>query len=106
MFYHAHFYYDRTEEAEAKAIRAACEDHFGARLRVGPLFNMPIGPHPVPMFEIDCHEVTLNELKSWLKENRAGHSVLIHPNTGDDLKDHTEHATWLGKPLSLRLERL
>lgn len=28
-------------------------------------------------------------------------SVLIHPNTDDSLKDHTEHATWMGQPWPL-----
>ncbi len=28
-------------------------------------------------------------------------SVLIHPNTGDAYRDHTELATWMGTPYPL-----
>jgi DOPA 4,5-dioxygenase len=30
--------------------------------------------------------------------------VLIHPNTGDVYKDHTELPAWLGKPWPLDLD--
>ena len=30
-------------------------------------------------------------------------SVLIHPNTGNALKDHRDLATWIGRPWPLRL---
>jgi DOPA 4,5-dioxygenase len=31
-------------------------------------------------------------------------NVLVHPQTGDSLKDHTDHATWLGEPATLKVE--
>lgn len=31
---------------------------------------------------------------------------LLHPETGDDLLDHTAHAVWFGPPRELRLDRL
>jgi DOPA 4,5-dioxygenase len=39
----------------------------------------------------------------WLSLNRQGLVVLIHPLTGDDLADHTEHAIWMGavRPLDV-----
>jgi aromatic ring-cleaving dioxygenase len=37
----------------------------------------------------------------WLVINRGPLSALIHPNTGDDLRDHTQRATWMGQPLPL-----
>lgn len=33
-------------------------------------------------------------------------SVLIHPNTNDSFKDHTELATWMGKPWPLYTDML
>jgi aromatic ring-cleaving dioxygenase len=36
--------------------------------------------------------------------NRDGLAVLLHPETGDDYRDHTAHAAWLGAMLPLRLE--
>lgn len=37
----------------------------------------------------------------WLVINRGPLSALIHPNTGDDERDHTQRATWMGQPLPL-----
>jgi DOPA 4,5-dioxygenase len=36
--------------------------------------------------------------------NRDDLVVLLHPETGDDLADHTAHAAWFGAVLPLRLE--
>jgi len=40
----------------------------------------------------------------WLMLNRDDLVVLLHPETGDDLVDHTVHAAWFGAVLPLRLE--
>jgi aromatic ring-cleaving dioxygenase len=40
----------------------------------------------------------------WLMLNRDGLTVLLHPETGDDLTDHTAHAAWFGAALPLRVE--
>jgi len=36
--------------------------------------------------------------------NRNGLSILLHPETGDDYRDHRAHAAWLGAVLPLRLD--
>jgi DOPA 4,5-dioxygenase len=43
------------------------------------------------------------EVMPWLMVNRSGLTVFVHANTGDNLKDHTEHVIWLGpsEPLNL-----
>ena len=38
--------------------------------------------------------------------NREGLDILVHPNTGDDVKDHTDHSLWLGEKLELNIELL
>jgi len=42
-------------------------------------------------------------LLPWLMLNRGRLTVLLHPETGDDYRDHTAHAAWLGDALPLRL---
>ncbi|MEL0630893.1 DOPA 4,5-dioxygenase family protein [Psychromonas aquatilis] len=37
------------------------------------------------------------------EKERNGLTVLVHALTGDNLKDHTEHAYWLGHPVALNL---
>ena len=34
---------------------------------------------------------------------RDGLTIFIHPNTGDDLADHTRHAVWMGQILPLEV---
>jgi aromatic ring-cleaving dioxygenase len=42
----------------------------------------------------------------WLALNHAGLDVLIHPNTGDALRDHRDGALWLGHSHVLNLAAL
>jgi len=39
----------------------------------------------------------------WLALYRHGLEVFLHPDTGNDLLDHTDHAIWMGaiRPLDL-----
>jgi len=39
----------------------------------------------------------------WLVINRGPLSALVHPNTGDAERDHTQRATWMGEKLPLDL---
>jgi len=94
-------------ESEAKFAR---ELHERVRrefpeLRIYKLFERPVGPHPTAMFEVDTFDPhQTGTLFSWLVVNRGPCSVLIHPNTGDGYKDHTESMAWIGKPWPLYLD--
>ena len=37
----------------------------------------------------------------WLMLHRQGLTVLLHPETGDEIADHTAHACWMGEMLPL-----
>ena len=37
----------------------------------------------------------------WLVINRGPLSALVHPNTGDGERDHSQRATWMGERLPL-----
>ncbi len=39
----------------------------------------------------------------WLVINRGPLSALVHPNTNDMERDHTQRATWMGEKLPLDL---
>lgn len=59
------------------------------------------------MFEVNVFNPTqLGALTSWFVQNRGPCSVLIHPNTGDDVKDHTVNASWLGDKVPLDVDLL
>jgi aromatic ring-cleaving dioxygenase len=104
--YHAHVYFDESTAASAQGLRQRIADELRGQVRVHGLIGEPIGPHPLPMFEIDVPAGRLEALMAWLMLNHGPHSVLIHPITGDDLKDHSDHPAWIGPPLPLRLDIL
>jgi DOPA 4,5-dioxygenase len=58
----------------------------------------------VSFYQVAFAPETFAELMPWLALNREDLSILVHPETGDDLADHSDHAMWLGDSLTLRLE--
>ncbi|GAB7352264.1 hypothetical protein MBLNU459_g2727t1 [Dothideomycetes sp. NU459] len=73
-------------------------------LRIYTLWDRPIGPHPVAMFEVNLFTpAQFGAFVPWLVINRGPLSALLHPNTGDDIRDHSQLATWLGQPFPLQL---
>lgn len=102
--YHAHVYYEPATRALAEQLRHAMGERFAVTL--GRWHDAPIGPHPRSMYQVAFDVPEFHRLVPWLMLNRAGLSVLVHPNTGDDYEDHARFALWLGPPLPLRLEAL
>ena len=103
--WHAHVYYAPATRPVAEAVRAGLGVHFPAA-RLGRWHDVPIGPHPRAMFQVAFAPALLPALLPWLMLNRQGLAVLLHPETGHELADHTAHAAWLGEILTLRTEVL
>lgn len=101
--YHAHVYYNATTRPRAESIREALGAQFTVTL--GRWHDEPVGPHPISMYQVAFDADQFPGVVPWLMANHAGLSVLIHPNSGDDLGDHSERAMWLGAPVPLRLEQ-
>ena len=72
------------------------------------IFEKPVGPWPTPMWQLVLKGPNffsdLGKAVAWLSLNRGGFSVMIHPNTSDELLDHTERTMWIGKSYKLKLE--
>jgi len=104
-----HVYYNHTspEDTEyAKQLHARFAREF-PELPVYRLWDRPIGPHPTAMFQLNTftpHQT--GAVFAWLVVNRGPCDVFVHPNTGDEYKDHAERASWIGKPWPLNLEML
>lgn len=78
--------------------------HEFPELRIYRVWDRPLGPHPVGMFEVNVvTPAQFGAFVSWLVINRGPLSALVHPNTDDDERDHTQRATWLGDRLPLDL---
>lgn len=102
--YHAHVYYDPQTRAAAARLREEIAARFAARL--GRWHDEPVGPHPVSMYQVAFEAAEFPGLVPWLMLNRGELSVLVHPLTGDDYRDHARFALWLGRQVPLRLEIL
>lgn len=101
--YHAHVYFDATSVDKARRICTACAERHGAVM--GRVHEKPVGPHPEWSCQLAFGPEKAGDVIGWLALNREGLVVLIHPETGDALKDHTDHAIWMGaiKPLDLSI---
>lgn len=74
--------------------------------RLGNVHDTPIGPHPLPMYQIEYDEYKRAAVENFLQQNHRNLSVLLHEVTGDHVRDHTDGARWMGKPLELDIEFL
>ncbi len=102
--FHAHVYFDTATRDAAALVR----EELGAKfeVRLGRWHDQPIGPHPKSMYQVAFLPNQFDKVVPWLMLNHQGLDILIHPETGDDVKDHTDHALWLGEKLELNIEFL
>lgn len=102
--YHAHIYYSAEQRPAASALRDAFA-HLKTsgekpQIRfVGRMMDGPIGPHPIPQYEIHFPQASRADVISAIEA--TGLRALVHPLTDDDLADHTTLAHWIGEPLEL-----
>jgi DOPA 4,5-dioxygenase len=102
--YHAHVYFDAASRARALALCEAAGQRFP--LTVGRMHDGPVGPHPRGSCQLAFDADRFGEVMPWLVEHRNGLTIFAHANTGDSLKDHTEHVIWLGPSETLNLAAL
>ncbi|MDF2394973.1 4,5-dioxygenase [Pseudomonas sp. 3MA1] len=99
--YHAHVYFDASTLDRARALCEQAAQLF--ELKMGRVHERPVGPHPDWSCQLAFAPEVFAQVVPWLALNRQGLVVFLHPDTGDDLLDHTEHAIWMGamRPLDL-----
>ena len=102
--YHAHVYYDAERKPEAAKLRAAIEDRFDVVM--GRWHDRPVGPHPMWSYQVAFAPDVFGPLVGFLALNHASLIVFIHPNTGNDVADHTDHAIWIGEQQELDVSML
>ena len=102
--FHVHVYFDPPTRVTALAVRDGLAERFDVEL--GRIHDRPMGPHPKSMYQVKFAPSEFSALVQWLMLNHAGLDVLIHPETGDDIADHTVNALLLGEKLALYIEVL
>jgi aromatic ring-cleaving dioxygenase len=104
MNYHAHIYWRTADERQtAMAIRTYLHDNGCA---LGRIWDRPIGPHPLPMYQVMYDSSIKDCIEQYLTKNH-NLSILLHEDIGvDHVRDHTAGARWIGPQLDLDLDFL
>jgi aromatic ring-cleaving dioxygenase len=102
--YHIHVYYDPDTRDRAAQLRAWIEERF--TVRMGRWHDVPVGPHPTAMYQIQFETSLFPTLVPFIMMNRMGLTILLHPQSGRPRDDHTINATWMGAVLPLNTEVL
>lgn len=100
--YHIHVYYDATTKPKAEALRAKLEAAFPSA-SYGRWHDKPVGPHPEWSYQVHFPVELFAQIVPFVALERDGLTVLIHPNTGDGLRDHRDYALWMGSMPALNL---
>ena len=100
MNYHAHVYWKNNAEREiAISMRPS---FLSMSASLGAIHDKPIGPHPLPMYQIMYDTSIQTEVETLLRIQPM--SILLHEDIGiDHVKDHTDGARWINTPLELDL---
>ena len=100
--FHAHVYFDQNSMEKAQWLCEAASKLFPVTM--GRMHQKPVGPHPMWSCQLAFAPEVFGEVMAWLALNRDGLIVFTHPETGDDLADHRDHAVWMGDVLPLNLK--
>ena len=102
--YHAHVYFDADTRERAGQLCEAARQTFA--LSVGRMHDKPVGPHPRGSCQLAFKSEEFAKVMPWLIVNRGPLTIFAHAETGDVIKDHTDHVIWLGPSETLNLEAL
>jgi aromatic ring-cleaving dioxygenase len=104
--WHAHVYFDAATRDAAWALRELIGTELAGRVQIGRFHEKPVGPHPMWSYQLAFDADQFAHVVGWLTLNHGALDVFIHPNTGDELRDHRDSALWLGKSHTLDLNAL
>ena len=104
--WHAHVYFDASSRDAALALRATIEAELAGRIELGRFHEKPVGPHPMWSYQLAFPAAGFAHVVGWLALNHGALDVFVHPNTGEELRDHRDRALWLGRSYTLDLSVL
>lgn len=102
--FHAHVYYDAGTRPAALKLCDEAGKKFG--VKVGRMHDNPVGPHPRGSCQLTIANEQFGIVMPWLVLTRGALTVFAHAQTGNALKDHTDHVIWLGPSETLKLSAL
>jgi DOPA 4,5-dioxygenase len=104
--WHAHVYFDAASRDAAWALRTTIERALAGKVAIGRFHERPVGPHPMGSYQLAFDADALQTVVGWLALNHGALDVFMHPNSGDELRDHRDSALWLGRSHVLNLAAL
>ncbi len=104
--WHAHVYFDGSSREAAWRLRETINSELAGQMVMGRFHEMPVGPHPMWSYQLAFAATGFTQIVGWLALNHGALDVFIHPNTGDEMRDHRDAALWLGKSHALNLAAL
>lgn len=100
-YYHIHLYYHEENIDYAKTLALEVKKRFD--VSVGRFHEREVGPHPMWSVQLSVPVSLLGDVQSFICLNRKDIIAFIHPDTGDNLADHTSYIGWLGESLDLNI---
>jgi aromatic ring-cleaving dioxygenase len=104
--WHAHVYFDASSRASAWALREVISHELAGLIEMGRFHEKPVGPHPMWSYQLAFAPASFSPVVGWLALNHGALDVFVHPNTGDELRDHRDSAIWLGGSHALNFAAL
>jgi aromatic ring-cleaving dioxygenase len=104
--WHAHVYFDAASRSAAWALREVIGTELAGLVEMGRFHEKPVGPHPVWSYQMTFPAASFSPVVGWLALNHGALDIFLHPNTGDELRDHRDFAIWLGRSYVLNLAAL
>jgi aromatic ring-cleaving dioxygenase len=102
--FHAHIYFNEFTVDQATDLCEQATALFS--IRMGRVHRRNVGPHPRWSCQLAFEPDQFGVIIPWLSMNREGLTVFVHAQTGDDIRDHTDYALWMGEMLELDLSAL
>lgn len=96
--YHIHIYYEvgKDSEPQAKELARQIARLFPEHVEAVHEYDRPGGPHAASNVAVHLKGAGFGAIVSWLQFNSGGLSALVHPKSGDVIKDHIDYGLWLG----------
>lgn len=96
--YHIHIYYDVGQESEqgAKTLARKIAQAFPQHVQEVHEYDKPGGPHAAPNVAVHFSAKGFGDIVQWLQFNTDDLPMLVHPKSGDVIKDHIDYGLWLG----------
>jgi len=83
------------------AIQDEIDKGFLANCRLNRINLGPRGPHPIGSYETCCNKTSISPALSWFMLNHGNLSILLHPLTRFEVRDHTDRSMFLGPRVPL-----